>query len=198
MENKEEAFHLAQLAAAQHERDGFFWLGLCFRSCHGGPIDLNLAKQNLLIAAELGSMYAAESYGDLLDEFDPVRWLWWTRAALRGRLLPYLPFLHSFSKQIEQFFSGSGNATVVFLIGRVLKGNIDLEKEEIFGYPYKFNSFIGPANQAVSFYDSQIKSVRLAVDTWTLVATRLHVIKNMRILVGRMIWDARLEANYKI
>ena len=29
--NKEEAFCLAQLAAAQHERDGFYWLGSCFR-----------------------------------------------------------------------------------------------------------------------------------------------------------------------
>ncbi len=86
----------------------------------------------------------------------------------------------------------------MFLIGLALKGNIDMEEKEIFGDGYDFDSGIGPANQAVSFYDSQIKSARLAVDTWTLVATRLNLIKDMRIYVGKMIWDARFEANYKI
>ena len=105
-------------------------------------------------------------------------------------------FLDSFWQQVEQFFSGSGNATVVFLIGRALKGNINAEKEKIFGSDYNFDSLIGPANQAVSFYDSQIKCARLAVDTWTLVATRMHLIKDMRIYIGKMIWEARFEANY--
>ena len=107
-------------------------------------------------------------------------------------------FLDHFSKQVEQFFSGSGNATVVFLIGRALKGNIKVEKKGIFGAGYNFDSWIGPANQAVTFYSSQIKSARLAIDTWTLVATRLHLIKDMRIFIGKMIWEARFEANYVI
>ena len=108
-------------------------------------------------------------------------------------------FLDSFPNQVELFFSGSGSATIVFLIGRSLKGNIDVEKKQIFGTTYYFDdSYIGPANQAVSFYDSQIKSSRLAVDTWTLVSTRLHLIKDMRIYIGKLIWDARFEAYYKI
>ncbi len=44
--------------------------------------------------------------------------------------------------------------------------------------------------------DCITKSARLAVDTWTLVSTRLHLIKDMRIHVGKMIWDARFEALY--
>ena len=154
-----------------------------------------LAKENLLIAAEFGNVRAAEDFGRLLGECDPVRWLWWGRAALRGD--PDL-FLFSFSKQVEQFFSGSENATIVFLIGRALKGNIDLEKKEIFSRPHLFDFRIGLANQAVSFYDSQIKSSRLAVDIWTLVATRLRMIKDTRIYIGKLIWDGRFEANYKI
>ncbi len=193
--NKEEAFRLAQLAANQHERDGFYLLGRCFRDGFGCEKDLNLAKQNLLIAAELGHVWAACYYGALLNESDPVRWHFWSRAALLGWPLY---FLRSFSKQVERSFSGSGNATVVFLIGRALKGNIDMEKKRIFGSDYNFISLIGPANQAVSFYSSQIKAARLAVDTWTLVSTRLHLIKDMRIYIGKMIWEARFEANYKI
>ncbi len=159
---------------------------------------MNLAKENYLLAAELGDVNAAANYGELLVEFDPFRWLCLGRAALRGS--PY-SFFGAFSNQVEQFFSGSGNATIVFLIGRALEGNIDVEKKEIFGplsMFFNFDSFIGPANQAVSFYESQIKSARLAVDTWTLFSTHMHVIKDMRIYIGKLIWESRFEANYKI
>ncbi len=182
-ENKEEAFRLAQLAASQHERDGFCLLGFYFRNGVGCEKDLNLAKENFLIAAELGHVWAADDYGDMVHESDPARWLWWGRAALRNRPRS---FLWSFLEQIKQFFSGAGNAAVVFLIGRALKGNIDMEKKLIFGSDYNFISLIGPANQAVSFYSSQIKSARLAVETWTLVSTRLHIIKDMRTYIGVM------------
>ena len=121
------------------------------------------------------------------------------RGVERRCVVLLVSFLIFFSEQVEQFFSGSGNATIVFLIGRALKGNIDMEKKEIFGsHRPTFDSRIGPSNQAVSFYESQIKSARLAVDTWTLVATRLHLIKDMRIYIGKMMWEARFEANYLI
>ncbi len=196
-ENHTEAFRLAQLAANQHERDGFYLLGRCFREGIGCKKDLNLAKENYLNATELGNIFAAADYGcygHLLDVSVPARWLWLERAALRGWAGP---FLDSFSDPVEQFFSGSGNAAIVFLIGRALKGKIDMVKEKIFGFRVDFDIFIAPANQAVSFYDSQIKCARVAVNTWTLVATRLHLIKDMRIYIGKMIWEARFEANYR-
>ena len=193
--NYDEAFRLAQLASAQLERDGLDWLGFCFCDGIGCEIDLNLAKDNYLIAAELGQVEAAEMYGSFLDQSDPVRWLWLGIAASHGS--PH-SFLYYFGKQVEQFFSCFGNASIVFLIGRALKGNIDMEKKRIFGFDYGSDVWISPANQAVLFYESQIKSARLAVDTWTLVATRLHVIKDMRIYIGKMVWEARFEANYKI
>ena len=145
-----------------------------------------------MIAAELGHVGAGVDYGRLLDKSDPAKWLWFGRAALRG--LPNF-FLAYFCKQVELFFSGSGNATIVFLIGHALRGNIDMEKKEIFGSTNNFDSRIGPSNQAVSFYSSQIKSARLAIDMWTLVGTRLRLIKDMRMFIGKM---TRFEANYKI
>ncbi len=189
--NEGEAFRFAQISASQHERDGFYLLGRCYRNGFGCEKDLNLANENLLIAAELGDVGAGEWYGSLLGRSDLARWVWLGRAALRGS--PSL-FLDSFSAQVEQFFSGSGNASIVFLIGRALKGNPDVRRM----LNDDFDSSIGPANQAVSFYSSQIKSARLAVDTWTLVATRMHLIKDMRIYIGKMIWEARFEANYAL
>ncbi len=194
-QNKEEAFRLATGATLHLERDGFAWLGICLRDGFGCEKDLPSAREKYLISAELGHIWGAEAHGRLLGESDPFCWLWWSRVALRGS--PY-SFLYSFSEQVQKFSSGSGNATVVFLIGRALKGNIDMEEKEFFRYTYNFYSLIDPAKQAVSFYDSQIKSGRLAVDTWSLVSTRLHVIKDMRINIAKLIWEARFEANYKI
>ncbi len=193
--DRNEAFLFAQQAAEKHERDGYAWLAACYRSGDGCEMNLHLAKENYLIAAELGYTWAASSYADCLEVSDPERWMWWGRAALHGESRYFRLY---FPGQVEQFFSGSGNATIVFLIGRTLKGNIDMEKRKIFAFEPSFDSSIGPANQAVSFYEHQIKSARLAVDTWTLVATRLRVIKDMRIFIGKMIWEARFEANYKI
>ncbi len=184
----------AEFAASQHELDGFYQLGFCFCNGIGCEKDLNVAKENYLIAAELGHIFSAYYIVNMLDESDPVCWLWLGRAALHGF---QVSFLDSFSEQVEQFFSGSGNATIVLLIGRALKGNIDMERRLIFGRGnYDVGFLISPANQAVSFYDSQIQSARLAIDTWTLVSIRLHLIKDMRIYIGKMIWESRFEANY--
>jgi TPR repeat protein len=54
----EEKFKFAQLAAAQGERDGFFWLGCCFRDGEGCEKDLDKAKENFLLASELGHVSA--------------------------------------------------------------------------------------------------------------------------------------------
>ena len=186
----EDAFRLAQKAAAQHERDGFGLLGQIFLGK-----DLELAKENCLVAAELGSVSAAIDYGSTLEENDPARWVWFSKVAVCGWPAS---FFQSFPRQVEQLMSGSGNATVVFLIGRALKGNMDMEKKKIFGKGYNFDSLISPANQAVSFYECQISCARLAVDTWTLVATRMHIIKDIRVFIGKMIWEARFEANYNV
>ncbi len=194
-QHKDLAFRLAQQAANGCERDGFFWLGLFFEKGIGCEKNETASKENYFIAAELGSGTAAERLGRMLGESDPTCWIWFGRAALRNQ---FLSFLGSFSEQVELFFSGCGNSSVVFLIGRALKRNIDVEKKIICDCSPRFDSWIGPANQAVSFYSSQIESARLAVDTWTLVSTRLRVIKDMRIYIGKMIWEGRFEANYKI
>jgi TPR repeat protein len=54
----EEKFKFAQLAAAQGERDGFYWLALCFRDAEGCEKDLDKAKENFLRASELGYVWA--------------------------------------------------------------------------------------------------------------------------------------------
>ncbi len=81
----EEKFKFAQLAAAQGERDGFYWLRWCFRDGQGCEKDLDKAKENFLLASELGFVWAMRWLGEFLCKSDPQRWRWWGRAATLRR-----------------------------------------------------------------------------------------------------------------
>ncbi len=196
----EERFKFAELAAAQGERDGYYWLGWCFEGGHGCQKNLCKAKRNYLIAAELGLVDSMINLGDFLDESDPQRWRWWGMAAKEG---DDRSFLCEFVEQVEAFNLGAGNAAAIFQIGLALKGHVNVEARTILGDDClytddcSFDSCIGPAKQAIAFHDAQIKACRDAIHAWGLVGIRMKVMKDIRILIGRAIWDTREEARYK-
>jgi hypothetical protein len=74
------------------------WLLLawcCFRDGEGCEKDLDKAKENFLLASELGHVWAMIELGDLLDESDPQRWRWWGRAAALGDSWSFCPILRN-------------------------------------------------------------------------------------------------------
>jgi len=133
----------------------------------------------------------------LLDESDPQRWHWWGLAATLGSAES---FLDDFPSLIDRFESDPPLAPVVFAIGRALRGHIDTEKGNIFGDSYEFDSRIGPANQAIDFFTAQCTSARKAVDAWCLLAVRINskVNRDIRKMIGMMIWEAREQADYAV
>lgn len=190
---KVERFKFARLAALQKERSAFYWLGDCYSEGEGCESNFEEAKNCFLIGAELGDASAMVCLGDLLDDWDPKRWHWWGRAAGLGHRAG---FRSDFMWQVLNFKSGIGSAPVVCAIGKALVGQIDVQKEEIFEDHENFFSLVGPAQQAVEFYQSQVKAARKAVDAWTCVGIRLNVVKDIRKLIGGLIWDARDLAEY--
>jgi hypothetical protein len=189
----EEGFRWAEKSAAQGERDGLSWLGHCYRDGIGCEEDAESAKENFLVAAELCDVYAMVCFGKLLAKDDPHRFIWFARAATNGESGS---FLHEMSDQVRNFNSGTWQAKVVFAIGQALKGNINNEKRTIFGNPINFDARVGAVNQALHFYEFQLQSYRKAVDCWTIVGLRSNVVKDIRKMIGKMIWDAREEAVY--
>jgi TPR repeat protein len=187
----DEKFKFAQLAAAQGERDGFYWLGWCFRDGKVCKKDLDKAKENFLRASELGHVAAMDHSGYVLDESDPQRWRWWGRAAALGASWR---FLFNFEDQVDLFNSGSGSAAAMFAIGRALQGYVNEEASTIFRYAYNFGSRVTPAKQAIAFYEAQIKATKDAMRAWTLVGIKLKVVKDVRKLIAKLIWDSREEA----
>jgi TPR repeat protein len=190
----EEAFKFFQLAALQGERDGFYGLGVFFRGGFGCEKDLIKAQENLVLASELGHVSAMGAIGQLSDESDSQRWRWWGRAAALGF---QFYFLSGFAKQVEMFKVGSGSAVAVYAIGRVLQGQVNEKSNMILGESYNFESRIGPAKVAIAFYQFQIKATKDAMRAWTQVGMRWKVVKDVRKLISKLIWDSREQGLYK-
>jgi TPR repeat protein len=191
----DEKFKLAQLATAQGERDGYFMLGYLSRDGEGRETDLDKAKENFLLASKLGHVHSMIELGYSLDESDPERWQWWSRAAALGNSWT---FLDSFSEQVGLLNSGSGSAAVMFAIGRALQGHVNEQARTIFNLGYLFEARVGPAKQAIAFYEAQIKATKDAMRAWTLVGIKLKVVKDVRKLIAKLIWDSREEALYDV
>jgi hypothetical protein len=183
---------VAEKAAAQGERVGFYLLGACFQRGTGCEKDLERAKENYLVAAELGHIDSMQDYSRMLEKTDPRRYVWLSQVALNGDAEA---FLRETEEHLQKFNSQSGKANVVFAIGQILKDQIDLEKRSILA---RFDRLVRPANQAVHFYNFQLRSYREAVDCWTCVAWRNNVVKDICNMIGKMIWNAREEAEYEL
>ena len=179
----------AALAASQGERNGFLIVGIQLARCEAS--DLDASRQHLLKAYELGIDVAASELGETFPACDPRKWHWLGLAAKAGQG----SFTQSFAEQVAKFESGSGNAAVVFAIGQVLHGLNALAKT-IFCDSDDFGARIGPAMRAIAFYECQIKNCRDAVHAWTRVGIRFGVVKDIRIVIGGLIWESRAEALY--
>jgi hypothetical protein len=82
----------------------------------------------------------------------------------------------------------------MFAIGQALQGRVNEQARSILSSSYKFDSRIGPAKQAIAFYEAQIKATKAAMHAWTQVGIKLKIVKDVRKLIAKLIWDSREEA----
>jgi hypothetical protein len=184
-----ERFKWAVKAAAQGERGGFFWLGSCYEYGRGGcEKDESKAKENYLVAAQSGEVAAMLNLGLMLDVSNPFRYSWLGKAGAGGDGGCFLV-------EMAQRMSAPllVQRDIIFAIGKVLKGHVNVEKEEIYG---EYDSRYLLANQAILFYELQLLWYRRAVDAWAIFGGRIGVVKDVRRLISNIIWNARDEAQY--
>ena len=84
----------------------------------------------------------------------------------------------------------------MFAIRQALQGHVNEQAKTIFNDSY-VDSRIGPAKQAIAFYKVQIKATTAAMRAWSLVGIHFNVVKDVRKLIAKLIWDSREEALYK-
>ncbi len=191
-------FELAQKSAAQMEREGLGQLALCFQ--HGwGCEDVEtrmkeeLAKRTHLAAAELGRVESMVSFAMMLSgNTDKRHWIWLGKASALG---DSYAFVRGFAEQVARYKRGLVPGPIMLEIGRALKGHVRPEKRTIFGQVQDHRLF-GPAQVAINFFDHQYLAYKEAVTMWTFVGIRLKVVKDIRKMIGEMIWRGRDEAEY--
>jgi TPR repeat protein len=182
--NGYQRFVWAEKSAMQGERDGFFLLGRCMEDGEGCERSLEHAKENYLTAAKLGDLSGMVRYAKLCDKSDVQRYDWLGKAAEQRILSENL--MEEMEEQVRCWNGGGHNARVMFAIGRAFHGHIDFKKRQIFGNSFLFKARLGPATQAIRFY-----MYRRIVDTWTLVGLRNSVVKDIRKLIGKMLWESK-------
>jgi hypothetical protein len=182
----------AEKSARHGERDGFFELGTCYMYGHGCTKDEVKAKELYLHAAKLGLVIAMIDYAWLLERSDPERCIWLAKVCSRGG---NLLFFTDLIDQMRNFNAGNGQASVVFAMGRILRKQIKVDKQMIFG-KLEGTYLLGPTMDAVQFHDAICQAARLAVDAWSIIGARLRVVKDVRLIIARLVWNARDEAQY--
>ncbi len=184
----------AQKSVAQGERNGFYLLGICYQFGDGCEEDMEKAKHNYQIAAELGNVLAMICFASSFDSTQ--RYVWFGKAAVCGY---HSHFLYEMCLEINKFNSGFRRVNIIFAIGRVIKGHIDNKNQSLFGKTFiVFSDTMNAANQALQIYDFQLQSYRKAVDTWTIIGKRYNVVKDIRKMIGEIIWKSRDDAKYTI
>ncbi len=178
-------FALANISAASGERDGICFLADCYMQGIGCTKDILKAAQLCRASIELGSVQAMHLYGLLMKKSDRWRYIWLGKAAARGHGSAYL---RKFLKQLERQCA----LDVKFAIGEALASCQDKKIE--FGLLSQADRYL--IEDAISFYLNQCKCSKAAVDTWTLVGLRHLVCKDVRLLIGKIIWDFKWQANY--
>lgn len=147
--------------------------------------------ENYRKAAEFshGNVISMVRYGQMLPN-NQLRWKYWGKAAIRGAP-------EEFFKHCAAEIKGSSVANV-YEIGKTFHGRLNVEQQTLMGSKYRFSQCGFEASKAAIevFRALQRVPAKRAVDTWTLVGLRNHVVKDIRILIGKLIWEDT-EAQYE-
>jgi hypothetical protein len=137
-------------------------------------------------AAVLGEVPSMYSYGELaFVELDWERFYWWGRAAtrrvcdhvFRGVVLDLLP---SFEK--------GEHGRILHTVAPVIERNLDIDEEDLFGKAVDVKA-IENFERVIELHAGMLGRAKAAIACWSMAARRLGVVKDMRVMIGKMAWE---------
>ena len=202
--SQSEKFEWATLSARQGEPMGFHVLGDCYDEGYGCERNREQAQRLFKCSAELGFVQGQYAYSMSLGISDPAHFFWIGKVAQKGKNFAASVFISGAMKVLDAFFLQNEGAPVVFQIGASLKGNIGPQFSDItrprgavFGFSVDYAS-AERVRQAISMFDEWCDKARLAIRCWALVAKRLHICKDVRTMISKLVWERRVDADYKL
>jgi hypothetical protein len=173
------------------------------------PDEMHTARQLTVQAAELGE---ADSYYLLATRCasyrDPKRFVWLGKFIAHCDLMDHdgysepndakLFFLEKmrkvFALDCAQNSDGGYSRKHFYNLGRVLRDQIydGEEQKMIFYFPVSSSDLI-LANEAVRRYNVWNGIAVRTVNTWTIVGMRNRIVKDIRLIISKMLWESRTK-----
>jgi hypothetical protein len=181
-----DVFRLAQSAADGGDRDGLFRLANCFYGGVGCAKDETKAIELFRQSAELELGIAQHRYGELaFGELDWERHMWWGRAAVRGvHGYGFCTTVISLLPSFEKFEHGR----ILHTAAQVVKENLNVAASALFGVPIE-KKLVTKLQRVLGLHNGMLRRAKLAISSWLLVARRLGVAKDVRLIVAKMAWE---------
>jgi hypothetical protein len=181
----DERFMWSQKAEQQCDRFGKFLLGLCYRNGEGCAADAVKATELLREAAELGHAGAMRRFAELsFGETDVRRWHWLVRAASLGYGEEFVGAL----LQLLPSFEKGENARILLVCAPAIRGNLDVERNRVFGDVVEKEE-VAQCLRLLELHDALLSRARRAVVCWSMVGKRHAIVKDLRVMIGKMAWE---------
>jgi TPR repeat protein len=189
--NEADSFHWAQKSASQGSRWGMFRLGDCYNGGLGCEKDAARGRAYWKAAAELGLSHAHYHLGySRFVEGDWERYVWWAGAALLGNVKAISDLAVALRKQLPLYDEGRGSGRVMFELGAAYS-RLLLRDDEV--WSTCSDMFVASARRCAHLHEQWLAMAREAISCWLMLARRLGVAKDVRVLIGRKVWEERRE-----
>jgi hypothetical protein len=181
----EDALMWAQASASEGDRAGLFELAECYWFARGCEADRSRAMELYEEAGNLGHAEAQHKRGEYgFAKHDWRRFLWLGRAAERGYRVNFVDTVVEPLPLFEQGKLGR----VLHIVGPLVKRNLGVE------WGYFRSDWIAEEDatqlaRVIQLHDAMLDRARRAIACFGLVARRLGVAKDIRVLIGKMVWD---------
>ncbi len=187
-----DALEWMEKAAAQGSRAGLTGLAhMMFYGREERERDVARALALWKEAGELGDQVALHQLG--LFGFKPTdreRYQLWGRAAARGNLAAICDL--QMAASLQEVICGvlGGREVIEFELGAALKGRFNAERKEAFGASID-DEKLAAIQRCVELYDTWCAAAKTAIECWIAVGRRLEVVRDIRVLIARRLWEER-------
>ena len=152
-------------------------------------LEKKIGKDCFRKAAELGDVAATRKLGLLSTGVKRINFLGDAarKGAIDDELIEFAVSLHPTDDLYE---------SLAFAIGRALKNYIS--RDRIFlRKRFDFDIVAPKLRELEAFFSIQCQRTRNAVDMWALVGKRIGVVKDVRLIISRLIWEFRHEGSWR-
>ncbi len=146
-------------------------------------------------AAEAGYSEACFCLRRTVCEESASHWMWRGRALAGGYNEKWRDYFEAMTRFFDSFVKlPEAAGACLFEFGRVLQGQISENgfEKKIFG-ERRSHDVVDCAKKICELYRYWVAVFRTSLNTWSLVAVRVGMAKDLRIVIAKLIWRDRVE-----